>query len=379
MQPVRAETPKTSFTSIIILVLVSLCFAIFVIEVATRLMPELLPFNIRIYFIDENYQQWGLTGDPELGFKYAPNLTDFLVPFDDDTGQKSSYPVSTVSLGYVDSGFRDDGLDGEAYAVVVGDSFASCAGVAMESCWVESLEQLTGRDFANLGVISYGAQQNQRMLTKYGLPLKPKLVVWVFFANDPYDTWRFAQFGKAEAKEGRFWENPILRGLMKYSSTFKVLAFFWYNRYFYYNLINRTNETALDESNWIWWQTITSPTDPNAIEGLHLTQQLVLDARQQTLAEFPQAEFVVVIIPTREQVYLTDTALQTQLDALNQNVIDFAQAHNISVIDLSPAMKDAAKKNRSLLYFQHDMHLNPIGNRIVAELLHQRLAEIMTQ
>ncbi len=377
-EPSPKSQPKTSLKSITILILISFLFAIFLIEIVTRLVPGLIPNVVRIYFVDENYQKWGLTGDEDLGFKYAPALIDFSVPFDDDSGKRGRYPVSTVSLGYENAGFRDDGIDGEIYAVVVGDSFASCAGVKMENCWVEILEQHSEQDFANLGVISFGAQQTQRMLTKYGLPLDPKLVLWVFFANDPYDTWRFEQFGKAEAKEGKVWESPVFGWILKNSATYEVLAFFWYNRYFFYNLGTRDGETMPMESNWVWWQTITNPTDPMAIEGLKLTQDAISEAKQQTQSKFGDTEFVVIIVPTREQVYLNDTILQAQLDVLNAELVEFAQTQDISVIDLTPAMR-AVIQDEPFLYFRHDMHLNPRGNEVVAELLEQALADILAE
>jgi hypothetical protein len=372
------DKPKTRPRAIGFLVVASVLVAIFTIEITVHFVPGLIPNVIRIYFLDENYQKWGLTGDKDLGFKYAPDLVDFPLPFDDDEGKKSYYPVSTVSLGYENTGFRDDGIDGETFAVVVGDSFASCAVVRMEKCWVELLEQQSGQDFANLGVISYGPQQTQRMLTKYGLSLEPNLILWVFFANDPDDAWRFDQFGKAEAREGKFWKSPIRSWLVQNSATYEVSAFFWYNRRFLYNLAIRDGETIPLESNLVWWQTVTDPTIPTVIEGFNLTQAAILEARRQTQARLGEAEFAIVIIPTREQIYYTNTILQSQLDALNENLVNFCRQHDISVIDLTPAMREAVQDG-SFIYFRHDIHLNPRGHEIVAELLERQLTEVLTR
>lgn len=360
------------------LMLASLLVAILTIEITVYFVPGLIPNVIKIYFVDEDYERWALTGDKDLGFKYAPDLVDFPLPFKDDEGGKSYYPVSTVSLGYENTGFRDDGIVGDTFAVVVGDSFTSCAVVSMEKCWVEILEQQSGRDFANLGVISYGPQQTQRMLIKYGLSLEPDLILWVFYANDLDDAWRFDQFGKAEAKEGKFWQSPIRSWLVQNSASYEVLAFFWYNRRFFYNLAIRDGETIPLESNLVWWQTVTDPEIPTFMEGFNLTQTAILEARRQTRARLGEAEFVIVIIPTREQIYYTDTILQAQLDALNETVINFAQQHDITVIDLTPAMREAVQDG-SFIYFRHDIHLNPKGHEIVAELLERYLAEVLTR
>lgn len=367
---VSKDKTKLSVKSTLILVSVSILFAIFLIEITTWMMPQLVPEVIRIYFVDENYTKWGLAPDKDLGLKYAPGLENFPTPFGDDLGQKSSYLVSTVSLGYPDAGFRDDGIDEQAFAVVIGDSFTSCAGVKMEECWVEILEQQSGLDFANLGVITYGPQQTQRMLDKYGLPLEPDLVAWVFYANDPDDAWRFSQFGKAAAREGKFWESPIRSWLVQHSNTYMISAYFWYNRRFFYNLAIRDGEELPLELNSLWWQTMTDPANPTVIKGLELTKASILKARDQ--AQFTDAEFMIIIIPTREQLYLNDTILQSQLDALTQEMVAFGQQHNIPVVDLTPDMRNRIGQE-PFLYFRHDLHLNPQGNKVVAECVQHHL------
>jgi hypothetical protein len=369
--------PKATPKSILVLVLVSLTFAIFILEIATQLLPALIPPIIGFYFGDENLEEWGLTGDQELGLKYAPNLVEFPTPFNNDMGQRSSYPVSTTSFSYNGIGFRDDGIDGEPFAVVVGDSFASCAGVKMESCWVELLELETEKDFANLGVITYGPQQTQRMLTTYGLPLNPKLVIWVLFANDPDDAWRFDHFGKVEAREAKVWQNPIQNWLMKNSRTYLVLAFFWYNRHFFYNLATETARDMSVESNLVWWETVTDLTNPDTQESIRLAQQSILEAKQQ--AELQGAAFVLVIFPTREQIYYANPVFQAQLDAFSQTFVEFGRQHGLSVINLTPGFRNKIDQE-PFIYFKYDIHLNERGNEIAAELLKEHLLkEAMVQ
>ena len=67
-----------------------------------------------------------------------------------------------------------------------------------------------------------------------------------------------------------------------------------------------------------------------------------------------------------------------QLDSLNQDVIKFGQEQNILVVDVTPAIKEAAP-NAEFLYFRHDMHLNALGNKIVADFLTEKLPEIIAQ
>ncbi len=348
-------------------------FPIVLIESAARVVPGLIPTEIQTVFQNEEDQLLkGLVPDDDLGYKYAPGLVDFLVPFEGDEGSQS-YAVTTTSLGYADSGFRDDGLEGDAYAVVIGDSYANCASVALDECWVELLEKGVGRDFANLGVVGYSPQQELRMLTKYGLPLKPELVVWAFFPNDVNDAWRFDQFGRGAATEGKFWQQPLRAWLAQNSVVYATLSFFWYNRYLFYNLWQADDRLIPRDSNLIWWLTYTDLTVPEVAEGFALTTAAIGQAYQQVQAMAERARFVVVIIPFREQLY-ADPALQPQLDRLNEALVEYGRQHGIPVLDLTPALRQAAEAEPAPLYFRRDIHLTRRGNELVAELLRQNLA-----
>jgi hypothetical protein len=101
------------------------------------------------------------------------------------------YRVRTVDLGLPGIGFRDDGLDGEPWAVAIGDSFTYGTGVEGQATWPELLEASCGQDVANLGVSGYSALQNLAMLRNYGLALKPALVLFSVYCNDHQDNLEF--------------------------------------------------------------------------------------------------------------------------------------------------------------------------------------------
>lgn len=369
-----AVKPKTSFKAIALLILVSLLFSLCLIEAAAYVAPSIIPSEIRAVFEHKQEQTpKGLMPDESLGYKYTPGLVDFAVPFGGDHGEQT-YPVSTVSLGYTKAGFRDDGLEGEAFGVVVGDSYTACASVPNKACWVELLEQKTGRDMANLGVVGYGPQQEARMLAKYGLPLKPKLVLWGFFPNDVNDAWKFDQFGSEAAKEGQFWQNPIKSWLARHSALFTLGAFFWYNRYLFYNLVMVDPPPNPLTANLVWWLTNTDTTLPEVATGLSLTQQTILEARRQTLTQDKATRFVVVILPYREQVY-APTSLQPQLDRLNQTLADFCQAQQLTCLDLTTLLRQKAATEPESLYYLNDIHLTARGNQLVAELIAEALKD----
>jgi hypothetical protein len=373
VRPTSSVSKNKSHMSLVaraIFIMGGILFPLLSIEFAAHWLPGLIPAEIRAVFQNEQQQALkGLTVDDELGYKYAPHLHNFPVPFEADQGQ-GTYPISTVSLGYPEAGFRDDGIQGKPFTIVIGDSYASCASVVMEACWVEILEKQRGQDWANLGVVGYSPQQELSMLTKYGLPLQPKQVVWVFFANDLDDAWRFDQFGTGGFKQGKFWQNPLQAWLARNSALYQIGAFFWYNRYLFYNFAKADDTSSPHDSNMVWWLTHTNLELAEVIEGLYLTQHAILTAQQHTQAA--GAEFMVVILPFREQVYAPAT-LQPQLDRLNQRLAEFCRQHQLHCLDLTPALRKKALAEKDLIYFRKDIHFNTRGNELVAELLDQAL------
>jgi lysophospholipase L1-like esterase len=330
-----------------------------------------VPLEFRSVFQNEEDQPLkGLAPDPDLGYKYAPGLHEHPVPFEGDK-TRQTYTISTVSLKYDEAGFRDDGLEGQPFAVVIGDSYASCASVELDECWVERLEQETGQDFVNLGVVGYGPQQEQRMLAKYGLSLEPRLVIWTFFANDLNDAWRFDQFGTGAAREGKFWQNPVRGWLARHSTLYTIWSFFWHHRYLFYNTFNADGKIVPRESNTVWWLTYTDLAIPEVGQGFALTQEAILAASDQ--ARRNGVDFVVLILPFREQVYAA-SGLHARFDKLNQALADFCRQNDIPIVDLTAALREKAAAEPALIYFSKDIHLNARGNELVAELLGETLS-----
>ena len=368
--PWSKQQSKTPLWSTLTMILVGVLVPVIIIEVIAALIPGIVPLEISSVFLHEQDQPLkGLAPDPEMGYIFASDLTAHPVPFEADQGQ-ATYSTSTVSLGYKGVGFRDDGLQAGSFAVVVGDSFASCASVELEECWVELLERQAGRDFANLGVVGYAPQQEQRMLARYGLALEPQLVIWTFFANDVNDAWRFEQFGSGAAKEGKFWQNPLKAWLARHSTLYTIGAFFWYNRYLFSNMIQADGEIVPRESNTVWWLTYTDLSIPEVARGFTLTQEALLAARDQTRSS--GAEFVALILPFREQVY-ADPVLQPRFDQLNQALIEFCRQNEITVIDLTAALRAETAAEPALIYYSKDIHLNARGNELVADLVRRQL------
>jgi lysophospholipase L1-like esterase len=94
----------------------------------------------------------------------------------------------------------------------------------------------------------------------------------------------------------------------------------------------------------------------------------------QSIVDSMNGNLVIVIIPTREEVYREITApmmgeeaidrLQSARDAMLSLCVELS----LSCFDAYDVFVEYANNNEAL-YFSDDMHLNPYGNQILAEAL----------
>src|SRR5262249_5095540 len=81
-------------------------------------------------------------------------------------------------------GFRNDTDLASADIAVIGDSFVEAGMVASERLMSTTLSRLLGCTVANLGQVAYGPQQELEVLKRYGVALRPRLIVWAFFEGN---------------------------------------------------------------------------------------------------------------------------------------------------------------------------------------------------
>ncbi len=364
-QSASKSSKLTKIISMIIVIGLSILLSLGIIEIFFYLKPDMLPEVIQseYFFSDDIGGPPGSVIDADIGYRYLPD-TELTVPFGD-----SSYYLSTVTLDDDKIGFRDDGLTGPPDGLVLGDSVAVCVGVDLENCWVELLEQQTDRDFINLGVSGFGPDLQYRMLQKYGLPLNPKRVLWVIFPNDLIQAWRFNQFGQGGVKGGEFWKNPILSWLAKHSTIYITISYFWYERNFFRNMYFSEAPVA-NNATLSWWLAYTDTSVPEVADGLARTQSIILKAHQATVAQ--HAEFIVVILPFREQVIYKDSEFQPIFDSTAQTIVDFGRDNNITVIDLTQPIIEMTTQSPDTFFFE-DSHLTVEGNILVSDILAEEL------
>jgi hypothetical protein len=390
--------------------------ALLFIEIVFRLLPGFLPLEVQLRtgrtgrnladLAMERYQKayYALFyNDPYLGVAYKPNLNVTLRGHPDYT-----YHMRTVTLGYEGIGFRDDGIHGPVYAVAVGDSFTAGEGVEEEETWVERLQERVGQDVINLGVSRYASTQNERMLIRYGLPLRPRLVLWGFFPNDFYGEWiirRWLASGEpdidvwwAENMENAPSPNPDqavpaqkkaapaefgsgLRGFLHHHSISYELLKFGLRLGDY----RRQGEVGPDGSLLYNDARLHLAFRPDAWERwlnqdettIRQTQEPIRAARQE--AEAQGAAFVLLLFPCKEAVYwdllkprLSDPN-RLDLERPMRLMLDFCTAERLRCLDLTPAFRQRAAQGEQL-YFRLDGHWNAAGHALAADIIYEYLA-----
>jgi lysophospholipase L1-like esterase len=325
--------------------------------------------------------------DPYIGHLHKPNNTIVLAGRD------------FKALHHVDGlGFRNTWPWADrAEIVVIGDSVTFGYGVADDQAWPYLVgQQASPLRVINLGLIGAGPQQYLRLFERFGVKLRPKLLlVGVFPQNDfwdadAFDTWLqsgvggnymvWRDFGRPRRVTFRL-RDPLdsLEGVLRSTVVPAVRSSYFY-----------TLLRAIRGG-----QEGTAPTPPRTISfadgsRLQLLEsdflaksaaaqpdrrefQLLLDSLQQidSLASRHGAHALIVLQPGKEQVYLPllgetrGDPTGALLPALDRLGIDY--------LDLAPAFRARAARGERL-FFEVDGHPNQAGYDLIAHLV---IAHIM--
>ncbi len=298
------------------------------------------------------------------------------------------FHVSTIELwpgGGV--GFRNRPVDYFVDAVVLGDSFTFCF-TERSDCWVSRLEAASGLGLVNLGLPVTGSHSHWLVLKDFGKFYRPPLVIWQFFGNDFNDDYGlFVSKGALEALEATSVDAASgSAGLRARSALYAVLETILTGRRNYDDPVAQSFEDRY---------AVTLPSgerlqfgqayEPRAMDmtraanqaGREITRS-ALRMAQELIATW-DGRLAVVLAPTREEVYQEFTA------ALMGEDIDRIVSARLAMLDLCAeldllcydALADLRERasNGKLLYYEDDLHFNPLGNQVFAELMAGWLAE----
>lgn len=368
-------------------------FALLLIEICGRTfftrLPPILQSNIsgvRLYGVtglslDQEYGSPNsfydiCVGDPVYKVRVLPNIHDYQL----SAGPENVYHVTTNSLGFDDIGFRTSTSDGDWWGVVVGDSVSWCMGVECESCWVRQMETELAQSIANLGIVGASSMTNVRILRDFSVSLEPDLVIWQYWANDPFEDYHFVAQGKLGCQRPGSTES--LRDWLSHTFVNYNLFVAPVGRTLFPSLAGKRQPVITAETtNGVVFAPIVgprSPSHPEIRDGLKIVKHNLLEAK--TLLYDKGIRLLVVLVPTNLQAYreyLRDISLVDQADDENRQYdesVAFLTANDIDYIDLRAGFVSQASLGRAL-YFHRDCHLNATGNEVVAKLILEHIAQ----
>lgn len=310
--------------------------------------------------------------DAALEHRFAPNV-DFT--FKNDDGEIVNYRSTPVGANGVC--FRDDGIDGEVFAVAVGDSFTFGHDTMLDAAWVEQVEKAIGADVVNLGMTNiYGSTQIQRTLEIHGMRHRPRLIIWAAYVNDWYEDTIFLSW-EAIARP--------LKGQFDYPRSTEIYDAM--RRHIYIRPpVNPGDEAqnpalgarVMYEGNGLRLEcdaTSYAAQDlrlPSIARGWASTREALL--RAKALAASIRAEFLVIPIPAKEHVYHERVCTVLEY-ARSQDPAVFCSAYetfckenDIRCLNPFKSLSDRGRLGEKL-YFTVDGHFNRAGHTALAELI----------
>jgi lysophospholipase L1-like esterase len=368
---------RTSLKSVVApvaLLAASVALVLGAAEASLRIFPELMPGEARLRLHWRQVHPGTVSqADPYLGFVYPPNYEG---RFERDDG------AFAFTFATDEHGFRNPSPWPErAEIVVLGDSMAFSYGVEDEQAWTALLAaDLPGTRIINLGLIGAAPQQYQRIYEKFGQALRPSLALFCLFpCNDLPDAGRFDEWLQA-GSPGNYDEwrhgggHDAEQRTIRHQLDRSYLATFL--RYARQNLGSRFSGRTLDFPDGSRLQLVPAiyARNETLAQPSHPSFRLVLDAvrRTRALAQETGSQFLVLLVPTKEEVYLP-LVDEKPPPATAPFATQFEQ-DGLPYLDLTPYFQARARQGERL-FFEVDGHPNAAGYRLVAEVVLDHLRD----
>ena len=351
------------------LIPLSVLLAVLLLEGVLRLVPSLLPVPAqqRLLFLTTTGGPKSVR-DPFLGFTYPPFFKTELVTRD------FRFKIESDEHGFRNRSPWPD----RAEVVVVGDSMAYGYGVAYEQAWTTLLDDaLPVSRVITLGMPGTVPLQYTRYFQRFGVPLRPKVLIYTIFpgndlreaplfdqwlaAGSPgnYDVWRYFQ-GKPPSAGQSFLERSYL-----------VLALNGLRKSLRSGLSSTTIQLAdggkllLAPGRYESVIATDRPGDPGFDSIIRATREA------KALAETIGCHFIVLFVPVPERVYLPMRNVDVPgLSGPLQDVLE--QDPGMIVLSLTDPLQKVAAQGQTL-FFGVDGHPNALGHKVIADYLAQHL------
>jgi hypothetical protein len=278
---------------------------------------------------------------------------------------------------YDRNGFRNDHEIEQASIVVIGDSFVEAGLVRHEDLLSTHLSQLLRVETANLGLRGYGPQQELIVLKRYGLKLRPKVVLWFFFeGNDLPDVQRYARYIQDWDKTLKQLHGFQARSFTRTASrALERLGRLPSHRLSPEGLRRscRFLHSQDEDSKTLYFAYAGLPLSREDLVSLEMAQRSFQEAKR--LASDRGAQFLFVYVPIKFSVYrdfcefpANGYGKQWQGNDLPAMLESWCRAQDIAYLNLIEPLKEHAARGE-LVYFPDDGHWNALGHAVVATII----------
>ncbi|MBZ5645610.1 MAG: hypothetical protein LAN37_00130 [Acidobacteriia bacterium] len=293
-----------------------------------------------------------------------------------DFASKYDIPVSDRTLfrwdlQYDHNGFRNDTDLKSADIVAIGDSIVEGMTVPHSQMLTTRLASLEGKVVANLGQYGYGPQQELVVLKRYGLRLRPRIVIWMFFeGNDLADN---IGYRKLMLHPPNFWNFFMQRSFTRFA--YRTLT----------RLVSGPKPPGIRRSGVIrtpdgknlrvYFTSAVEPLTPEELGAIDDTARIAASAA--TLSAAQGARFLFVFIPDKFRVFhdLCEFPPESECRQWAGNDLPermrkavTAVSPEIGYLDLTPSLVNIAKKG-VLPYYPDDLHWTPDGHQAAAQAI----------
>lgn len=337
----------------------------------------LAEFIIRIFY-PQSLNFIALGG--ELRYQLRPNAHTKLIR----TEFKNEIIVN--SKGLRDIEFSYEKPEGTMRIAAIGDSFPFGYGVEADQSYPKVIEKiLSNRTSSSIEVLNFGVPgastdyallQLSNEVVKYG----PDVILLGFngqtdlFNNLDSDFFMLEEKKLVKKKVSKIPLSIKLRSFLSSKLHLYNLAnFIWVNyrtRGNYYNTLDRAGY-LIDFNGLIY----TKRSSPELEEAFTKTEFLI--KTMKNLSNKIGAEFVLLIIPSKEQVderklkerlgLASISMEELDIKKIQRRLITFSEENNIKYIDLLPEFKKRNTDNT--FYFEIDGHFNKDGCKLVGQLI----------
>ena len=316
--------------------------------------------------------------DPDLIHIHRPHFEEVGQMQGGDLQGWAAAPALTLGeyrIRYDHNGFRNEADPQSADVIVIGDSYVEAANVLPHELLTSQLAKELGVNVVNLGQSSYGPQQELHVLRRFGVPLRPKVCVWVFFeGNDLSDVRHYEKMRSS-------WPQVVAT----YSS--------WFERSFLKNTVQamgawvtpRATKSSLvgsgilnhgaDSSTRLWFGYPGVELSPADHQSLSIVKETLSEA--WTICQQNEIELFVVFAPTKYRVYGEGCQFSGESYINNWVRNDLPERLQFIVgeicgverfVDLTHALQDTVQ-GEDVAYYPDDSHWSPAGHHLATKVI----------